>query len=138
VTETKTRTLLVDAEGRKAFRITIPANARVTFGPFSPPVGDEQKGYGLRPEKAKGTLRIYEGGKTKTTENVLAVFAGVTGFRDVDAIDYEERVATEEVRTVWKSDKKGYRQEVVAKHDTEWVDPNAPLLASGEEEEEAF
>ena len=123
-----TRTLLV--EGKKTFRINIPDDARVTFGPFSPPTG-EGKAYGN--EKAlAGTLRIYSHG-TKATETVLAVFTDVRGFRDLSAVEYEERVATEEVRTVWKSDQNGYKSEVSGKVGGQWVSDTA-LLGSGEED----
>lgn len=122
-----TRTLLV--EGKKTFRINIPDDARVTFGPFSPPTGEGKYGGG---EKAlAGTLRVYSHG-TKTTETVLAVFTDVRGFRDLSAVEYEERVATEEVRTVWKSDQNGYKSEVSGKVGGQWVSDTA-LLGSGEE-----
>jgi hypothetical protein len=93
------RVLQVEGD-RKTFRITIPDDAKVTFGPFSPPVGDEAKGYGLQPQKAKGTLRIYQGGKTKATESVLAVFVGVASFRDLSVIEYEEQVVVEKGATI--------------------------------------
>lgn len=125
------RTILV--EGKKTFRVTIPDDARVTFGPWSPPTGEGK--YGVSEKALSGTLRIYKGGTTKATENILAVFSGVTGFRDLSAVDVSERVATEEVRTVWKSDAKGYSQEVVGSVGATWVDPVAEL-ESGEQEEQ--
>jgi len=122
------RELLV--EGKKTFRIKIPDDARVTFGPFSPPTAE--KGYGNE-KSLSGTLRVYSKG-TKATENILAVFTDVRGFRDQSQVEYEERVATEEVRTVWKSDQHGYKSEVASKTKAAWVDP--VLIESGEEEEE--
>ena len=125
-----TRTLLV--EGKKTLRITITDDARVTFGPFSPPTA-ESKGY--RDEKAlSGTLRVYKGGTTKASESILAVFTDVRGFRDLSAVEYEEQVATEEVRTVWKSDLNGYSSEVNGKIEKAWVPDPALRLESGEEE----
>lgn len=128
------RTILVD--GKKVLRVTIPDDARVTFGPWSPPTGETK--YGVTEKALNGTLRIYKGGTTKATENILAVFSGVTGFRDLSAIDVSERVATEEVRTVWKSDAKGYSQEVVGSVGATWVDPVAELESGETESEEQF
>lgn len=128
------RTILV--EGKKVFRVTIPDDARLTFGPWSPPTG-EAKAYGINEKALSGTLRVYSKG-TKATENILAVFSGVTGFRDLSTIDVAERVATEEVRTVWKSDAKGYSQEVVGSKGAQWIDPAAELEAGEDGEEESF
>ena len=74
--------------GEKDFTIEIPDDAKVTFGPFSPPTSASTKAatYGVAGSRS-GTLRIYKG--TKTTENVMAVFAGVDGFRE-DDMEYEE------------------------------------------------
>lgn len=109
------RTLLVDsAEGE--FRIIIPDGATVTFGPFSPPT---KQGYHSGEGKI-GTLRVYQGGK----ENVIFVRSGVYGFRDLDAIEYSEKVTTEEVSTVWKSDRTGYSRETTGQRTEEWHTPN--------------
>ena len=126
------RVLLV--EGKKTFRVTIPEDARVTFGPFSPPTA-ESKGYGNERALA-GTLRIYDGKGTKTKENILAVFTDVRGFRDLANVEYEERVATEEVRTVWKSDQNGYKSEVQGKTTGTWVAEPALIEAGDDEEDE--
>lgn len=125
------RTLLV--EGKKVMRVTIPDDARITFGPWSPPTGEGK--YGVTEKALTGTLRIYKGGTTKANETTLAVFSGISGFRDLSAVDVSERVATEEVRTVWKSDAKGYSQEVVGSVGAAWVDPVAELSAGDEEEQ---
>jgi hypothetical protein len=125
-----TRTLLV--EGKKPLRITIPDDARVTFGPFSPPTA-ESKGYGN--EKALvGTLRVYDGKGAAAKQSILAVFTDVRGFRDLSSIEYEEQVATEEVRTVWKSDQNGYSSEVNGTTEKMWVQDPA-LITDGEEKE---
>ena len=74
------------------FSIKLPDDAKVTFGPWAPPNarmiegGLISKGSSFGPERG-GTLRIYKG--TKTTGDVLAVFAGVQGFRDT-SLEYEE------------------------------------------------
>ena len=74
------------------FTIKVPEDAKVTFGPWAPPNARMIEGStatsGARfgPERG-GKLRIYKG--TKTTGDILAVFAGVQGFRDT-AIEYTE------------------------------------------------
>jgi len=99
--------------GEKTFKIEVPDDAKITFGPFSPPTRD---GY-ARPERAVGTLRIYKGSK----ENVVAVFAGVVGFRDL-SLGYVEEVAKEEGATIWKSDQHGYMREDKVQRTNEWVE----------------
>jgi hypothetical protein len=76
--------------GEKDFTVEIPDDAKVTFGPFSPPTAasSTKPSYGVAGSRS-GTLRIYKG--TKTTENVIAVFAGVDGFRD-ESLPFEEVV----------------------------------------------
>jgi hypothetical protein len=111
------RTLLV--QGDKNFKIEVPDNAKITFGPWSPPRGDtgahrfEQQG------RPNGTLRIYDG------TNVIAVFSGVTGYRDM-GLKYLEEVAKEEGATVWKSDHEGYVREEKYHTKSEWVGEDAP------------
>ena len=101
--------LLVTKTNGKKFRITVTDEAKVTFGPWSPP-GEKATAYS---EKAlAGTLRVYE--SKKTGASILGVFSGVASFRD-DTLDYEEEIITQEVATLWKSDNKGYRREETAK-----------------------
>lgn len=73
------RRLFVDHEN--PFYLDIPDDAKITFGPWSPPNG---KGYGA---ERGGTLRIYRG--SKSTDNVIAVFSGVTGFRDTSEVEFD-------------------------------------------------
>jgi hypothetical protein len=94
------RVLLVEAD--KIFRITIPDDAKVTFGPFSPPT----KGRPYGSNESRGTLRIYQGSK----DNIIACFAGVSSFREL-SMQYAEQVAKEEGATIWKDDDKGYTRE---------------------------
>ena len=123
-----TRTLLV--EGKKTLRVKIPDDARVTFGPFSPPTADTKYGG----EKALvGTLRVYDGKGAAAKQSILAVFTDVRGFRDLESIEYEEQVATEEVRTVWKSDQNGYTSEVNGTTEKNWVPDPAKQIESGED-----
>lgn len=106
------RTILLELGDNKKSRIKVPDDAKITFGPWSPP---NQKGYGYDP---KGTLRIYKG----TKDNILACFSNVVGFRDV-SVDYEEQIAKEEGATMWKSDQNGYFREDRIDRKTEWVNP---------------
>ena len=117
------RTLLVD-QGATQFRLTIPDEARVTFGPWSPP--SSKRGYGGGHEyNATGTLRIYAPGK----ENILACYSGVTGFQDL-ALKVEKKIATEEGATIWKSDQHGYVREEKVERKQEWVRELPPAKAT--------
>lgn len=107
--------------GEKTFKIDVPDEAKITFGPFSPPT--KGQGFGHSHEGAKGTLRIY----LKTKDNIIACFAGVTGFRDL-SLGYAEEVAKEEGATIWKSDKDGYQREEKFKASKDWIVPETPLL----------
>jgi hypothetical protein len=105
--------------GEKTFRIEIPDDAKITFGPWSPPVRDN-RGY-ERQFNPVGTLRIYRGSK----ENIVALFAGVTGFRDL-SLGYREQIAKEEGATIWKDDQDGYLREDKFSRRDEWI--NDPLV----------
>lgn len=119
IDETATKTLEVQRESGSPFRVTVPKAARVTFGPWSPPSKDGQT-YDRAGRALTGTLRIYEPGP-KTSENVLAVFSGVTGFRDL-SIEYAEQTAVEVGSVVWNSDKRGYTREVKVSREEQWGD----------------
>lgn len=115
--------------GVKTFKITVPDDAKITFGPWSP--GSSETKYGASDKALNGTLRVYEKGEKSS---ILAVFSGVKGFRD-SSLDYEEEIAREEGAVIWKSDKNGYKREEKVKRSSEWVDP-LNQLTSGEDEEE--
>jgi len=115
--------------GHKTFKISIPDEAKVTFGPWSPPGSGESK-YAVSEKALNGTLRVYE--SAKSGAGILAVFSGVTGFRDM-SIDYAEEVAREEGAVIWKTDKDGYKREEKVSRKSEWV---APVIGSGTTEEE--
>jgi len=115
MTEEGTRTLLVQSNPN--FKITIPADAKVTFAPFSPPSRND-RGYS-NSFNPVGTLRIYKGSK----ENVIGVFTGVEGFRDITNIEYAEEVAREEGAILWKADEGGYQREEKVQRSSEWVTP---------------
>lgn len=114
------RTFLVYAD--KTFKITVPDNAKFTFGPFSPPTKGQS--YEASVDRAKGTLRVYLDNK----ENIIACFTGVRGFRDL-SINYAEEVAKEEGAVIWKSDKDGYQREEKVAKATEWAADTALLPA---------
>ena len=99
--------------GEKTFKISIPDDAKITFGPWSPPSAGV-KAYDS-PKALSGTLRVYE--NAKSGASVLAVFSGVNGYR-------------EEWATIWKSDEHGYQREERVSAQTKWVD-SAGLLGDG-------
>lgn len=116
------RTLLVTKTDGTMFMVTIPTESRITFGPWSPPTKDGQ----YRDTRAlAGTLRIYEG-KTKTSEDIIAVFSDVESFRDT-RLEYQERVAVEEGASMWKHDEKGYVRKERAKRVEKWIGPGEDL-----------
>lgn len=115
-----TRTLLV--VGDKEYKITIPDDCKITFGPFAPPSGKES-GYG-QSAKASGTLRIYQG----TKENIIGCFSPVSSFRDITSITYSEKVAVEEGASLWKNDVNGYEREERVKSRSEWRDEQLPAV----------
>ena len=119
-----TRELLIF--GNKTFKIAIPDEAKVTFGPWSPTTGEGK--YQMSEKALNGTLRVYE--NTKSGAGILAVFSGVTGFRDT-SIEYAEEVAREEGAVIWKSDKDGYQREEKVKRSSDWI---TPQLSSGDED----
>lgn len=114
------RQLLV--AGEKTFRISVKDDAKITFGPWAP----QQKKSGheafMENNSRGGTLRIYDG------VNIIAVFSGVTSYRDM-AIDYSEMVVKEEGATIWKSDHNGYERENKVSSKKEWIEPK--LIANG-------
>lgn len=116
------RTLLVF--GEKTFKIRVPMNAKITFGPFSPP---PKGGYGAGRGIPVGTLRVYD----KAQDRCIAVFSNITGYRDM-SMEYEEEVAREEGAIIWKSDEKGYTREEKVSRQKEWVE--TPALPTPNEE----
>jgi len=92
--------------GEKTFKIEVPDDAKITFGPWSPPTRGQDSHAWHQSGKSTGTLRVYQGSK----ENIVALFAGVTGFRDL-ALSYAEQVAVEEGASIWKDDEDGYVRE---------------------------
>ena len=114
--------------GNKTFKITVPDNAKITFGPWSPPTNGESK-YSVTEKALSGTLRIYE--SAKSGASILAVFSGVSGYRDT-SIEYAEEVAREEGAILWKSDKDGYTREEKVQRASDWT---TPALTSGEDDD---
>jgi hypothetical protein len=111
------RTLLVTKTDGKELKITIPDDVRITFGPWSPP--NSKDNYDRAGRSLAGTLRIYQGA-TKATESILAVISEVEGFRDIDAIDYLEKVTVEKGATMWESDQHGFVREEKVTRDEQW------------------
>ena len=127
------KTILVERDNGKEFRISAPEDSTLTFGPFSPP---REKGYGAQ-EGLRGTLRVYAGQKA-TPNKVIAVFTGVRAFRDITLIDYAEKVAVEEGATLWKSDQNGYERKERVQRAEHWSDEEVPELTAGELVEDQF
>lgn len=118
------RTLLVtDHEGD--FKLELNEDDTVTFGPTIPYTPKD----GYRGSHGGYSLRVYEG---KSKAKLKAVFPGVQGFRDI-SIQMFRKIATEEVRTVWKSDEKGYRIEEEAKRASHWEDEVVAALPPKQE-----
>ena len=114
------RHLEVIQTGDKKFRITIPDDSKVTFGPWSPPKNNNL----YEVTHATGTLRIYKG----TKDNIIACYSDVVSFRDL-SLGYAEQVAKEEGATIWKDDEKGYVREHKVSVQREWVNPARTLEA---------
>lgn len=115
------RTLLVEKTDGKKFRIQVPDDAKITFGPWSPP----SAGKTYQSERhAAGTLRIYQGSK----ENIIGCFSDIRGFREM-SLGYEEEVVREEVSSIWKSDEHGYVRETKGQATKQWVTPEAQVTA---------
>lgn len=110
--------------GEKTFKIEIPDESKVTFGPWSPQTGEK---YNTSERALSGTLRIYAGGTAASS--ILAVFSGVKGFRDL-SINYAEEVAREEGSIIWKSDRDGYQREEKVQRSADWM--AIPALPKGE------
>jgi len=110
--------------GEKTFKIKVSKDSKITFSPWSP--GDKYGNSG----KNTGTLRIYEKGEKST---VLAMFSGVTSFRDTE-LDYMEQVTIEQGATVWHSDQNGYSREDKSSSERQWVDPKDEHIALPEPE----
>lgn len=102
--------------GEKTFKIRVPNGAKLTFGPFSPPTTKESA-YNRSDGDKKGTLRVYEG------TNVIAVFSGVSGYRDT-SLEYMEQVLIQQGETVWKDDLNGYSRSSSSSGVRTWVDPS--------------
>ena len=105
----------------KTFKIAVPDDAKLTFGPWAPPQKKSGGWNGGSEYKPNGTLRVYQGSK----ENILACFSDVVSFRDL-SMEYAEQVAKEEGATIWKSDHEGYVREDKISRKKEWVNPQLP------------
>lgn len=104
--------------GAKTFKITVPDDAKITFGPWSPPRSKDSKWTEPMDSSRGGTLRIYRG----TKDNIIACFSNVNGFRDL-SLDYAEEVAKEEGATIWKDDEHGYVRETKMAMKKKWIEP---------------
>lgn len=108
------------------FRVQVPGDAKITFGPAIPGPAQARNGY----TRAEYALRIYQ----KTKDNLLAVFTGVYTFRDV-SLPVSKLVVREAGKAVWKSDERGYKVEESVGRTGEFVDDLHLLAAPGQEDE---
>lgn len=117
--------------GDKTFKIEIPDDAKITFGPWSPPTKGQDSGSWHQSGRSAGTLRVYQGSK----ENIVALFAGVTGFRDL-SLSYAEQVAVEEGASLWRDDQEGYVREDKVSRRKSWHegDVGPPVIEAGEQD----
>jgi hypothetical protein len=119
--------------GDKTFKIEIPDDAKITFGPWSPPTQRQDSHAWHQSGRSTGTLRVYQGSK----ENIVALFAGVTGFRDL-SLSYAEQVAVEEGASIWRDDQEGYVREDKVSRRRSWSpgDTGPPQLEVVVEDED--
>lgn len=96
------------------FRIAIPADAKITFGPAIPM--KDENGY-RSGGGAEYALRIYR----KTKDNLFAVFTGVREFRE-EGMTVEKKIASEAGKTIWRSDEEGYKVSTAVKKKSKFVD----------------
>lgn len=111
--KTEQRILSVNTADDGELRITIPDDAKITFGPAVPFSG---KGAGYTPNR-EYALRIYRGSK----ENLLAVFTGVKQFRET-SIKVEKLVIREAGQSIWKSDEHGFSTNQEVKRNRKYID----------------
>ncbi|HSN67891.1 MAG TPA: hypothetical protein VLV48_01510 [Thermoanaerobaculia bacterium] len=122
--ETKRVLLVKDNDGE--FKVEIPEDAKLTFGPAVP----YARKPGYNPETPQGyALRLYRG----TKENLIAVFNGVHWFRDV-TLPVSRLVIREAGKSVWKSDESGYEVQSSVKRDAQWTPDVKRLNAKPEDD----
>ena len=116
----KPRTLLLQMK-EDEYRVTIPAGARITFGPTIPYQKKDKNGYSG--ERHDGySLRVYENAKN---DSLIAVYSGVSSFRDI-SMPFAKLIIREAGKSIWKSDEEGYKVEEEVKR--EQVFQNFELL----------
>lgn len=119
------KTILVERSHDKDFRIEVPDDATMTFGPFSPPT----KAGGYDREALRGTLRVYSGAKA-VANKIIGVFTDVTSFRDISLVDFSEKVAVEEGASIWKSDANGYERRERRQRKEYFEGEDVPVLSA--------
>jgi len=118
------RVILVQAD--KRFRLTIPDDAVLSFGPWSPPKDNGR--YEGGPGDRRGTLRVYAGADKK---EILGVFSGVISFRDVERLGYAEEIFRESGQVIWNDAEGGLMRESKVSRTTEWTDEAVRALTEG-------
>lgn len=95
--------------------VTLPVDAKLTFGPTIPYAKKDRSGYSV--PTPDYSLRIYKG---SAKDNLIAVFAGVYSFRD-RTIPVRKLVVREAGKSIWKSDEDGWSAETEVKKDKKYV-----------------
>lgn len=127
MSEAKTKTLLVrDAEGE--FKVDLPANAKLTFGPNVP----FARGDGHVTSQHGYALRVY----VESKENIIAVFTNVRWFRDI-TLPVFRKVLKEAGKTLWRSDEQGFKVEREVKRE-ESFEREVVKLTDGNDDTEQF
>lgn len=98
--EVKLVTYLVDQGDHKKFKVTIPTNWKVTFGPWAPPSAKNNDRYGPSREQLAGTLRIYEG------TSIRACYTPVVSFYSMD-LDMKHLQTITKGDLTWVEDSEG-------------------------------
>lgn len=108
----ETKTLLVrDVDG--IFKVAVPADAKVTFGPVTPKEHSEVDGG--RCGRSNLCLRIYQ-----SDEKQLAAFTRVIAFRDM-SLKVERLVIKEEGTKTWTQDEDGFTSAISVKQSKKFV-----------------
>ena len=108
------RTLVIEG-GTGTFRVKVPEDAKITFGPFSPPNPNARRGYGDGGYSPIGTLRIYVGSE----KNIIGCFTHVYSFYE-EGMEIEKLVVEESGESFWQTDETGSVQASSTRRKKNW------------------
>lgn len=95
--------------GREKYRVTVPDDWKVTFGPVAPGA----RGY------ADLALRFWE-----AENKQRAIFRNVDSFRDL-SIPYSRQLTSKSGESSWSEDDSGYEMSEHVNIETEWISEDA-------------